>query len=70
MLYIVAWLLFLGKTGPVNQALSALFGAGQYVNVNSLGGMIFVEGMMWSPLAFHGRLAALTMANCWLSKWG
>jgi iron(III) transport system permease protein len=52
VLYIVAWLLFLGKAGPVNQALGALFGAGHYVDVNSLGGMIFVEGMMWSPLAF------------------
>ena len=52
VLYIVAWLLFLGKSGPINQALSAMFGAGHYVDVNSLGGMIFVEGMMWSPLAF------------------
>lgn len=52
VLYIVAWLLFLGKSGPVNQLLSALLGSGQYVNVNSLGGMILVEGLMWSPLAF------------------
>ena len=27
-------------------------GAGPYINVYSLGGMIFVEGLLWSPLAF------------------
>lgn len=53
VLYIVAWLLFLGKAGNVNQLLVALFGGpGPYINVSSLGGMIFIEGMLWSPLAF------------------
>ncbi|MPZ59004.1 MAG: ABC transporter permease subunit [Rhizobiales bacterium] len=53
VLYIVAWLLFLGKAGSVNQLLAFLFGGtGPYINVNSLGGMIFIEGMLWSPLAF------------------
>jgi len=53
VLYIVAWLLFLGKAGSVNQLLVAIFGGpGPYINISSLGGMIFVEGMLWSPLAF------------------
>ncbi len=53
VLYIVAWLLLLGKAGPVNAILQQLFGgAGPYINVYSLGGMIFIEGMLWSPLAF------------------
>jgi len=53
VLYIVAWLLLLGKAGPVNMLLQQLFGgAGPYINVHSLGGMIFVEGLLWSPLAF------------------
>jgi iron(III) transport system permease protein len=53
VLYIVAWLLLLSKAGPVNAVLAQLFGGtGPYVNVYSLGGMMFVEGMLWSPLAF------------------
>ena len=53
VLYIVAWILFLGKAGPVNAALQQVFGGTEpYINIYSLGGMIFVEGMLWSPLAF------------------
>jgi iron(III) transport system permease protein len=52
VLYIVAWLLLLGKAGPVNLLLQQLFGGGPYINVHSLGGMIFIEGLLWSPLAF------------------
>jgi len=53
VLYIVAWILFLGKAGPVNTLLQQMFGGTEpYINVYSLGGMIFVEGMLWSPLAF------------------
>jgi iron(III) transport system permease protein len=53
VLYIVAWLLLLGKAGPVNTLLRDwLGGTGSYINIYSLGGMIFVEGLLWSPLAF------------------
>jgi iron(III) transport system permease protein len=53
VLYIVAWILFLGKAGPVNTFLLQTFGGTEpYINIYSLGGMIFVEGMLWSPLAF------------------
>jgi len=53
VLYIVAWILFFGKAGPVNATLQQMFGGTEpYINVYSLGGMIFVEGMLWSPLAF------------------
>jgi iron(III) transport system permease protein len=53
VLYIVAWILFLGKAGPVNAFLQQTFGGTEpYINIYSLGGMIFVEGMLWSPLAF------------------
>jgi iron(III) transport system permease protein len=53
VLYIVAWLLFFGKAGPVNTLLQEwLGGTGPYINIYSLGGMIFVEGLLWSPLAF------------------
>jgi iron(III) transport system permease protein len=53
VLYIVAWLLLLGKAGPVNALLQQMLGgAGPHINVYSLGGMIFIEGLLWSPLAF------------------
>jgi len=53
VLYIVAWILLLGKAGPVNAFLQGTFGGvGPYINIYSLGGMIFVEGLLWSPLAF------------------
>ena len=53
VLYIGGWLLFFGKAGPVNASLQYLFGGSQpYVVIHSMGGMIFVEGMIWSPLAF------------------
>jgi iron(III) transport system permease protein len=53
VLYIVAWILFLGKAGPVNAFLQQMLGGTEpYINIYSLGGMIFVEGMLWSPLAF------------------
>jgi iron(III) transport system permease protein len=53
VLYIVAWLLLLSKAGPVNAILEQVLGAtGPIINVYSLGGMIFIEGMLWSPLAF------------------
>jgi iron(III) transport system permease protein len=53
VLYIVAWLLLCGKAGPVNALLQDLFGGSTpYINISSLGGMIFIEGLLWSPLAF------------------
>jgi iron(III) transport system permease protein len=53
VLYIVAWLLFLGRAGPFNALLQwVLGGTGPYIDVYSLGGMIFVEGTLWSPFAF------------------
>lgn len=53
VLYIGGWLLFFGKAGPVNAILQYVLGGTRpFVNINSLGGMIFIEGMIWSPLAF------------------
>jgi iron(III) transport system permease protein len=52
VLYIVAWLLLLGKAGPINALIHQMLGGAVQININSLGGMIFVEGMLWSPLAF------------------
>ena len=53
VLYTVAWLLILGKAGPVNQFLMAVTGSdAPLFSVNSLWGMILIEGMIWTPLGF------------------
>ncbi|HXG51515.1 MAG TPA: iron ABC transporter permease [candidate division Zixibacteria bacterium] len=53
ILYTIGWLLLLGKAGPVNSWLKAMLGqTGPVVNVYSLGGMILVESLLWSPLVF------------------
>ena len=58
----IAWLLLLGRAGPVNQALSALTGApGTPLNVYSMGGMVFIEGLTWAPMAF--LMATATLRN-------
>jgi iron(III) transport system permease protein len=53
VLYVVAWLLILGRSGPVNSFVQSLTGdpsAG--FNVYSLTGMSLVEGVGYSPLTF------------------
>src|SRR6266576_843126 len=54
VLYVVAWLLLLGRTGPVNSAIADVFGAGDgpALNVYSMWGMILVEGIGFAPLTF------------------
>src|SRR5712691_7996609 len=54
VLYVVAWLLLLGRTGPVNALIEHVAGAGEgpALNVYSLWGMILVEGVGFAPLTF------------------
>ena len=53
VLYTVSWLLILGRAGPVNKLFQALFETDALlVNVYSMWGMILIEGLLWSPLAF------------------
>lgn len=64
VLFVTAWLLLLGKAGPVNQALRDLTGTHDlFVNIYSMTGMIFVEGIIWSPMAFLLVAATLRNAN-------
>jgi iron(III) transport system permease protein len=64
ILYVTAWLLLLGKAGPVNQLYRALTGTSDaLINVYSMPGMIVVEGFLWSPLAFLLVGATLRNAN-------
>jgi iron(III) transport system permease protein len=54
VLYVVAWLLLLGRTGPVNALIGQIAGAGDgpALNVYSMWGMIVVEGVGFAPLTF------------------
>ena len=60
ILYTIGWLLLLGKAGPVNFWLKKLLGqTGPVINIYSIGGMIFVESLLWSPFVFLMLAAAL-----------
>jgi iron(III) transport system permease protein len=57
----IGWILLLGpNNGLLNIGLRALLGsAGTPIELFSLGGMIFVEGLLWAPVAFLLMLPAL-----------
>ncbi|MGE5536991.1 MAG: ABC transporter permease [Gemmatimonas sp.] len=64
VLYVSAWLFLLGKAGPVNMMWREATGSTDVlINVYSLGGMIMVEGFLWSPLVFLLMAATLRNAN-------
>jgi iron(III) transport system permease protein len=54
VLYVVAWLLLLGRTGPVNELIGFLCAAteGPALDVYSIWGMILIEGVGFAPLTF------------------
>lgn len=59
ILYVVAWLLLLGRAGPVNDAIHYVTGHAQALNVYSMGGMAAIEGIGFVPLTFLLMSAAL-----------
>src|SRR6266571_854051 len=61
VLFTVAWILLASpKIGLINLALQGWLGTDAvFVNVYSLGGMIFVDGLHYSPMAFLLMTAAL-----------
>jgi iron(III) transport system permease protein len=53
VLYVVAWLLILGKSGPVNGFMTWLHAGWEaFLNVYSIWGMILIEGLNFVPLTF------------------
>jgi iron(III) transport system permease protein len=53
VLYTGAWLLLLEKSGPINDIYRDLTGSsGLLVDVYGMSGMVFIEGLLWSPLVF------------------
>ena len=63
VLYIIAWLFLLGRIGPVNASWRGLGFSGDLINVNSMFGMILIEGFLWSPLVFLMLSASFRSAN-------
>lgn len=64
ILYVTAWLFLLGRAGPFNDAYRTMTGStGQLIDVYSLGGMILIEGFLWSPLVFLLLSATFRAAN-------
>jgi iron(III) transport system permease protein len=53
VLYVGAWLMLLGRAGPLNVYWRQLTGARlPLLNVYSMPCMIFIEGLLWSPMVF------------------
>ena len=52
VLYVVAWLLLLGRAGPVNELIESLLNKSQALDVYSLWGMMLIEGVGFVPLTF------------------
>jgi iron(III) transport system permease protein len=52
VLHVVAWLLILGRAGPVNAGIELVLGTAFMINVYSLWGMILIQGMNFVPLVF------------------
>lgn len=64
VLYVSAWMLLLGRAGPLNAAWQALTGSfTPLVRVNGMPAMIFIEGLLWSPLVFLMLSATLRNFN-------
>ena len=62
VLYVSAWLLLLAKSGPINSWYRQITGTTDLlINVYGLGGMILIEGLLWSPLVF--LLLGATLRN-------
>lgn len=64
ILYVTAWLFLFSKVGPFNNLYRWITGSnGALFDVYSIGGMILVEGFLWSPLVFLLLSAILRTSN-------
>ncbi len=64
ILHVIAWLFLLGRVGPLNDAYRQFTGAtGNIFEVNSMAGMVLIEGFLWSPLVFLLLGATFRAAN-------
>jgi iron(III) transport system permease protein len=64
ILYVSAWQFLLSRVGPFNQFYRWLTGeSSDLFNIYSMSGMIFIEGLLWSPLTFLLMAATFRRAN-------
>jgi len=64
ILYVTAWLYLLGRAGPFNDLYRSLIDPDATpFNVNSLAGMVMIEGFLWSPLVFLLLSSSFRAAN-------
>jgi len=64
VLYVVAWLLLLGRNGPVNGLIEHVIGiSGPAFNVYSIWGMVLIEGVGFAPLTFLLMSAVLRSSD-------
>lgn len=68
IIYVPAWLFFLGPVGPPNTLYHMLGGEGVLFNVNSIAGMVTIETLGWLPLAFLLFAASFRAANAELEE--
>ena len=69
VLYVTAWLFLFGRAGPFNDLYRTLTGArDSLINIYSLGGMIMIEGLLWSPLVFLLMASTFRAANADLEE--
>lgn len=63
VLYTVAWLMLLGRSGPLNDLAAMVTGQDQAINVYSMWGMILIEGVGFVPLTFLLMSAVLRQTD-------
>ena len=64
VVYAVSWLFLLGRVGPANDLYRMLTGSQDVLfNINTIGGMILVQGFIWCPVVFLLLAAAFRNSN-------
>jgi iron(III) transport system permease protein len=64
ILYVAAWVFLLGRAGPVNDIYRLISGdTAALLSIHTMYGMILVEGLLWSPLAFLLLSSTFRAAN-------
>lgn len=69
IIYVPAWMFFLGPVGPVNDLYRQLTGnSGVIFNVSSMSGMVLIEAFGWLPMTFLLFAASFRSANAELEE--
>ena len=64
VLYVSAWMLLLGRSGPINTLWRQMTGSSEpLINVYGMTSMVLIEGLLWAPLVFLMLSAILRNFN-------